>query len=161
MFQKLGLIVISWDKEVKLFNEDEEHHKVIKQYMSKDHETILFLELKALNELSYENFYKLFYFLNNNTENFLRIKNVLIKEEKIFYCYQKLGLSIMEYMSSNIISMKKRLLIYKQVIETICFLIYYLKDEFKEFNKNFFYIEEKENLLNEKIPILKFIYHGN
>ncbi len=207
LFHEIGLNIIPWDKEVKIYTEGEQDKKIVKECILNDNQNVLLLELKSITEIAEDNFYKLFFFMNNPSVNFLKIKSILTRtisekeneenipknntsntnnfltnkeETKFFYVYEKAGISLNDYMTktnsnnNKVVTIEKRLFIYKQVIEIVYSLIYNYKDDFLEFEQSFFYVCEVNGrqqfstnnnnasgqVLDDTIPILKIIYHG-
>lgn len=161
LFQKLGLSVLSWEDDVKLYHEEENEKKQIRECLLKDNDSVYLVELKPIAEVTPENTYRIYYFLTNYSQNFLRLKHLIKKDDKTyFFAYEKATSPMVEYMAANELPIEKRLYIYKNAIETVCTLIYY-KEDFTEFDQTLFFIHEKENApTGEKFPSLRIIYHG-
>jgi hypothetical protein len=159
LFQKFGLRILSWEENIKLFNEEDNKDKLIKEVTLKNGECVLLVEIKDLSELSSENFIRICHLLASQSTNFINLKYVLINaDEKMFFAYQKTGQRLMDYMK-NEMNFENKLLLYKQVVEIVHTLTTF-NENFLNFDFNFFYIQETLNK-SVKMPLLKLIYHGN
>jgi len=159
LFQKLGLRLLSWEENMKSFNEDENKTRYLKEGILKNNELVLLLETKNLNELTHENFIRIHHFLINQPFNFINLKYVLVKEDKfLYFAYEKVGPSLMEYLEKSELTVEVRLILYKQAVEIVYYLIS-LNENFLHFDFNFFYVDLSEDNPMFRLPILKLIPH--
>jgi hypothetical protein len=159
LFQKLGLRLLSWEENMKSFNEEENKTRFLKEGILKNNEPVLLLETKKLNELTHENFIRIHHFLINQPFNFINLKYVLIKNDKdLFFAYEKVGPTLMEFLEKSELTFEVRLILYKQAVEIVYYLIS-LNENFLHFDFNFFIIDVSENNSVQRLPILKLIPH--
>lgn len=158
LLHKLGLQILLYEDNIKNVTEmKEESSKFMKEGILKNNESVILLEIKTFSELNQENFYKIHQFMTNTTSNFIKLKYLLVKSDnEMFFGYEKVGQTLMDYFHKNELNVEARLCLYKQATEIISQLIEF-NDNFSFFEHNFFFIQECEF---NKRPILKILYHG-
>jgi hypothetical protein len=156
LFQKLGIRILSWEENMKSFSDEDNKSKYIKEGILKNNEKVLLLEIKSYDEFSDDNFMKIMNYLSCNNVNFIKLKYLLIKNEKeMYFCYENAEQSLMEYLHKAENNLQMKLILYKQAVE----IVFYLRsfgETFLTFDHNLFFVNEGENFK----PVFKVMYHG-
>jgi hypothetical protein len=158
LLNKFGLSILSPNDKLEFLETNE--NECMRLCLLNSKEKLFILQTsKTLETLNQDSILGLFYLMNIQSSNFLKLRWLYIKENSVFLLYEKGQKSLNSYLAEREPPVDVRFYIFKQVVE-IVYLLTLFNDDFSDFDPGYFFVNEDTCSIGSSLPVVKIIYHG-